>query len=93
MTRLEADYDGWVIAAAADSLATYLPVCPPQVRILVWHKGNAIPSGSRIANQWEPVLARVPDGRSGRTAGAAVNDVLTVGISYRYSYVGSKPCP
>ena len=91
VARLETGYDGWVIAASADSLATYLPVCPRGVRVLAWHKGNAIPSGSRIANQWEPVIARVPDGRSGRTSGAAVSDVLTAGISYRHNYVGSKP--
>ncbi|MEZ5087724.1 MAG: hypothetical protein R2722_16280 [Tessaracoccus sp.] len=88
---LEAGYDGWVIAASADSLVTYLPVCPDAVRLLVWHKGNAIPSGSRIASQWEPVIARIPEGRSGRTAGAAVSDVLDAGISYRHNYVGSKP--
>lgn len=91
VARLEADYDGWVIAACTDSLATYLPVCPTGVRVLVWHKGNAIPSGSRIANQWEPVIARVPDGRSGRTVGSSVSDVLRAGISYRHNYVGSKP--
>jgi hypothetical protein len=93
VAQLEADYDGWVIAASADSLATYLPVCPPDVRVMVWHKGNAIPSGSRISNQWEPVIAKVPEGRRGRTVGSAVSDVLTAGISYRHNFVGSKPYP
>lgn len=91
--HLQANYDGWVIAAAADSLAVYLPVCPADVRVLVWHKGNAIPSGARVANQWEPVIAWIPASRRGRTVGAAASDVLTAGISYRHNYVGSKPYP
>ncbi len=89
--RLVSNYDGWVIAASVDSLPVYLPVCPDDIRLLVWHKGNAIPSGARVANQWEPVIARIPERRRGRTVGQASSDVLTAGISYRHNYVGSKP--
>lgn len=91
VARLMADYDGWAIAAAADSLSVYLPVCPPDVRVLIWHKGNAIPSGSRVATQWEPVLAKIPICRSGRTVGTAVSDVLSAGVNYRQRFVGAKP--
>lgn len=61
------------------------------MRVLVWHKDNAIPSGSRVANQWEPVLAHISEGRSGRTPGNAVSDVLSAGTSHRHNCVGSKP--
>lgn len=91
VSRLEATYDGWAVAASVDSLSVYLPVCPPHVRILSWHKGNSIPSGSRVANQWEAVLARVPDSRRGHTTAAATSDVLTAGVTHRHSFVGSKP--
>lgn len=91
VSRLEAEYDGWAIAAAADSLSVYLPVCPSSVRVLVWHKGNAIPAGFRISNQWEPVLAKIPDSRRGRNDATSVSDVLTAGVNNRTNFVGSKP--
>lgn len=90
-SRLEADYDGWAIAATSDSLSVYLPVCPPGCRIMVWHKGNAIPSGSRIGNQWEPVIVRIPSSRLGRNGGHPLSDVLTTGVSNRANFVGAKP--
>ena len=93
VARLEAEYDGWAIAAAADSLPVYKSFLPAGVRTCIWVKGNAVPSGSRVANQWEPVFVRVPEGRSAHRTGAAVSDVLTAGISYRHNYVGSKPYP
>lgn len=89
--RLEAEYEGWVIAAAADSISTYLKVCRPDVRLMIWNKGNAIPSGARVANQFEVVFAKIPVSRRGRSAGRSVSDVLTVGNSYRHNFVGSKP--
>lgn len=86
---LERDFDGYAIAAAADSLAVYLAAAP-QLRVMVWHRGNSVPSGSRIANQWEPVLIRVPDGRNGRTHGLATADVLRSGVR-QTGFLGSKP--
>lgn len=95
IARLEADYDGWAIAASAapESTSLYEDALPPGVRRCVWVKGNAIPSGSRVANQWEPVYVKIPAGRSAHRTGAAVSDVLIAGISYRHNYVGSKPYP
>ena|SRR5689334_679168 len=91
VARLEAEYDGWAIAAAADSVPVYASFLPPSVRMCIWVKGNAIPSGSRLANQWEPVFVRLPPGRSAHGTGPGISDVLTAGISYRHNYVGSKP--
>lgn len=91
VTQLEAEYDGWAIAASASSVQVYQSFLPADIRMCIWHKGNAIPSGSRVAGQWEPVFIRVPSGRSGHGTGAAVSDVLNAGISYRHNYVGSKP--
>lgn len=85
------DYDGWVIAGAPDSLAVYLPVCPPDVRVMVWHRANAIPSGSRVASTWEFVLAKIPDERKGRQVGLGTSDVLIAGVNSSSGFVGSKP--
>ena len=93
--RLDAEYDGWAIAASADPASTrvYEAALPDGVRRCVWVKGNAIPSGSRVSGKWEPVYVKIPEGRSAHRTGAAVNDVLIAGISYRHNYVGSKPYP
>lgn len=95
IAHLEANYDGWAIAASADPASTslYESALPAGVRRCVWVKLNAIPSGSRVANKWEPVYVKIPDGRSAHRTGAAVNDVLVAGISYRHNFVGSKPYP
>jgi hypothetical protein len=85
------DYDGWAIAGAPDSLAVYLEVCPADTRVLVWHRGNAIPSGSRVAEQWEFVLAYIPEQRRGREQGLATSDVLHRGVDNRSGFTGSKP--
>lgn len=91
--RLEREFDGWAIAGAAsvESLRTYLDACPSAARIAVWHRGNAVPSGSRIASSWEPVIVRVPDGRSAHHTGYATRDVLSSGVRNRAGFVGSKP--
>lgn len=87
---LEAEYDGWAVAANPDSLGTYLSVTPPNVRVASWTRGNAIPSGSRVRSVWEPVLVRVPDVRRGHGTGTSVDDVLTAGITPG-GFAGRKP--
>src|SRR5690625_2400576 len=90
--QLERDADGWAIASAPSSLALYLAHAPTSVRVAVWVKGNAIPSGSRIRSVWEPVLVRVPEGRTVHGAGPATDDVLTTGIAGG-GFAGRKPTP
>ena len=94
--RLTADYDGWALAAAPSSLGIYLADLDEQlrkgtVRLGAWHRGNAVPSGARIASRWEPVIFRIPDGRAAHGSGLEVSDVLTVGIPYRSGFAGRKP--
>ena len=92
---LDDRFDGWAIAMSAHSLSTYLQVVDTDsrngVRVAVWHKPNAGPSGSRIHGCWEPVLVRVPEGRRGRADGLpATRDVLTAN-SAKQGFTGSKP--
>lgn len=89
--RLCDEYDGWVIASAPDSLPIYLSACVGVVpRVMVWHRRNAPPSGSRIGNMWEPVILRVPDGRSAHGTGMHVSDVLDAPAP-RQNFAGAKP--
>lgn len=88
--QLQAEADGWAIAAAPDSLPLYQQHAPSEARVAVWVRGNAVPSGSRIRSTWEPVLVRVPEGRSAHGTAAAVDDVLTAGVPVG-GFAGSKP--
>ena len=76
VAQLDREYDGWAIAATAASLTTYLAAAP-DARVLIWNITNAAPSGSRIHTSWEPVIVRIPPGRTSRAAGLVVKDTLT----------------
>jgi hypothetical protein len=92
--NLEANYDGWCIAMSVHSLSTYLSVVETDsrngIRVAVWHKPSSYPSGSRIANVWEPVVVRVPRQRRGRSSGLNINDVFTASPQ-GVGFVGAKP--
>lgn len=88
--QLDYGYDGWAISASPATFALYMQV-RPDARVLIWHKGNAVASGSRIRGVWEPVLLHVPDGRRGRASGPMLNDVLSCGIQNRAGFAGHKP--
>lgn len=92
--RLEDEYDGWAIAMSVHSLSTYLNVVETDsrngIRVAVWHKPSAYPSGSRIANVWEPVLLRIPSKRKGRNSGPQTKDFLSA-TPQGVGFVGAKP--
>jgi hypothetical protein len=85
--QLRADFGAWAIAATPASLPVYLAAAP-DVRVLVWHRRNAPPSGARVRACWEPVLVSTP--RRGRGSGVLVDDVLDV-AGIRAGFVGAKP--
>lgn len=88
------EFEGFAIAMTVHSLSTYLEVAETDsrngVRIGVWHKPSAYPSGSRIGNYWEPVLFYIPKDRRGRKSGAPVKDIFTC-PPLRSNFVGAKP--
>jgi hypothetical protein len=93
--ELNSKYDGWAIAMSVHSLSTYSSVVETDsrngYRVCVWHKPSAVPSGSRIANNWEPVLIKIPNSRRGRKDNLpAVSDVISV-PPLRSNFVGAKP--
>lgn len=91
---LDRDYDGWAIAAAAQTMHVYAAACP-DARVMVWHRENALPSGSRVRNVWEPVFLRIPAGREGYSSGLSVSDVLRCGVGAGVApgsrFAGAKP--
>jgi hypothetical protein len=91
---LNNNYDAWAIAMSVHSLSTYLQVVETDsrngIRVAVWHKPSAYPSGSRIANNWEPVLFSIPKERRARNTGPSVKDVFTA-PPLRSNFVGAKP--
>ena len=91
VAQLEKEYEGWAIATSPESLAVYLPVCPPEARVLVWHKSNSTWSQSHLASHWEPVIVRIPESRFRHFAGVPMSDVLTDGVTYKRPFGDSKP--
>lgn len=89
LAQLEEAADGWAVAMSPDSLPLYLAHSPVDARIAVWAKGNGIPSGSRVRNTWEPVLFKIPKGRSAHGAGTATDNLLTAGVAG--GFAGRKP--
>ncbi len=90
IAALERDYDGWVLAGAADSLPVLLAAAPPAAQLAVWSKPNAMSGGARILNRWEPVLVRVPDARRRRESGPRVTDTLHA-ATRQLGFMGAKP--
>jgi hypothetical protein len=93
--KLEEEFDGWAIALSVHSLSTYLSIVETDsrngIRVCAWHKPNAVTSGSRISNHWEPVLVRVPKERRGWSSGLVrTKDVISISPPRR-GFVGSKP--
>jgi hypothetical protein len=92
--KLEAEYDGWAIALTVHSLSTYMKVIETDsrngIRVMSWIKPIAIPSGSRIATSWEPVIVRVPEGRRGHNSGERIKDHLVANPG-RGNFRGAKP--
>ena len=92
--ELEANFDAWAIALSVHSLSTYLEVIKTDsrngIRVCVWHKPASVTSGSRIKNNWEPVIVKVPEDRRGYKGGFQVQDVMTC-PPLRSGFVGSKP--
>lgn len=91
LRRLEAEYDGWAYAGAPDYLPDLQPAIPTEVRTMIWHRGNASPSGARLRSTYEFVLVKIPTTRVAHGTGLAVDDVLHAGIETWRGFAGAKP--
>lgn len=83
-------FDGWAIAAAADSIPAYTRALDVGARLAIWNKPNQPASGSRVRNVFEVVLVYVPPQRRARSASLGCVDLLTA--SHEMSgFAGRKP--
>lgn len=83
-------YDGWAIATTLDGLEHYSPL-PVPARILIWHKGRALPTSHRIAATLEAVIVLAPKNRrSSRDLGRQVPDLLRATVP-QHGFPGAKP--
>jgi hypothetical protein len=55
--RLEREHpDGWALSTSADALVRVLRLCPEDVRVGSWHRGERPTKSSRPLSAWEPVI-------------------------------------
>lgn len=93
LSRLESDFDGWVLHTSSTALAHVIPLLPSNgVRACAWVKGfAAFKRNVPVAYAWEPVFvkaARKPV-VSGRTQ--PLRDWLDCPITLKRGLVGAKP--
>jgi hypothetical protein len=90
ISRLCRDYDAWALSLSSPTLATILPLCPPDVRVGAWVKPFAVfKANVNPAYAWEPVIFR-----GGRAIGrniATVTDWVSCSITLQRGVVGAKP--
>lgn len=96
IARLDAGYpDGWALSTSAASLPTVLALCPPDVRVAAWLRGERPVAHRRPLSAWEPVIYRggrpllTGPGPERRTDALAY--VARARLSDRRRVTGAKP--
>ncbi|ROS57191.1 hypothetical protein EDF21_0846 [Frigoribacterium sp. PhB118] len=51
-------YDGWALSTSSSALQFVLSLCPPDVRVAAWVKGERPTVARGPLNSWEPVIFR-----------------------------------
>lgn len=90
-----AGYDGWALSTSVPALPGVLALCPPDVRVAAWHRGER-PTVSRWPlHAWEPVIYHGgrpvdPATRPGRRVDSLVHGVSPM-TTLPGRVVGAKP--
>jgi len=91
--RLQLEYpDGWALSTSDSAMQAVLELCPPDVRVAVWHCTNSAPPGNRLGPWWwcwEPVIVH-----GGRYGGNTIKNVLACGAPTGFAMhtiEGQKP--
>lgn len=89
--RLVSEFpDGWAMSLSTPSLATILPMCPPDVRVAAWVKPfAAFKPGVPVAYTWEPVI--FTGGRKRGRDEPTTRDHLSENITMQKGLPGAKP--
>ena len=82
--------DGWALSCSSPSLASILPLCPPNARVMAWVKPFcSFKLNVRVAYAWEPVI--VTGGRKRARSQSTVRDWLSASMTMRAGLSGVKP--
>jgi hypothetical protein len=87
------EYDGWALSTSAAALQEILALCPPDIRVGVWHRTNSVHPGNRGKWwwSWEPVIFK-----SVRPPAHPTRDVLSLPTNQGFlgnTITGEKPQP
>ncbi|MEU7827361.1 hypothetical protein, partial [Catellatospora sp. NPDC049133] len=88
-------YDGWALSTSARALPAVLAICPPDVRVAAWHRGER-PTASRWPlSAWEPVIYHGgrpadPTGQPARRVDSLVHGVAPM-TTLPGRVIGAKP--
>lgn len=86
-----AEFDGWALSLSSPSLATILPMCPPEARVGAWVKPfAAYKPGVNPGYCWEPVIFRPLPRKRARTEDT-VRDYVSANITLQRGVSGAKP--
>ena len=87
-------YDGWSLSLHLPSLATILPMCPPDSRILAWCKSWASwKPGVFPAYAWEPVIFHGAKRKRRYGGGSVTPSDWFVTHCAQFGFFGAKPEP
>lgn len=91
ITRLDADYDGWVLHTSSPALTQILPLCPPDARTMAWVKPfAAFKRNVPVAYAWEPVIVKAC--RKPKVTGRlTMRDWVSEPITMQRGLTGAKP--
>ena len=91
VAQLELEYpDGWALSLSSPSLATILPMCPSDVRVMAWVKPFAsFKPNVNPGYCWEPVIVR--GGRPRTREQDTVRDFISANITLQRGMPGAKP--
>jgi hypothetical protein len=56
LIRSLSTYDGWALSTSARALPMILELCPPEVRVAAWFRGERPTRSAGPLNAWEPVI-------------------------------------
>lgn len=91
ITRMEANYDGWLLHTSSTALRDVLPLCPPSVRVMAWVKPFcAFKANVAPAYAWEPVIVKAAR-KAKVTHRLVMRDWITESMTLRRGLVGAKP--
>jgi len=88
-----ATYDGWALSTSAMALRAVLALCPAEVRVAAWHRGERAALSWEPLTAWEPVIyvpARPLDPAQGRRADSLVHGVAPM-TTLPGRVTGTKP--